>query len=148
MIRGIAAIFWLGFFMAISFMEAPLKFTAPGITVAQGVQIGRIVFGALNKCEWVFLFLIIITCFFDRPEKRVLYLVVSVGLILLAETLWLLPQLDVHATEFIAGRQPESEDIHWIYIIFEIAKVPMLFMVGWQEIAGKVRQRFKMNLNR
>jgi hypothetical protein len=138
-IRGITAIFWLGFFMAISFMEAPLKFTAPGLTIAEGVQIGRIIFGVLNKCEWSFLLLIITTCFFNRPRKAVLYFIIIAGAILLAETVWLLPKLDIRATQYVSGHQRQGKDIHWIYILLEIVKVPFLFMIGWQELAGKWR---------
>ena len=138
-VRGIAAIFWLGFFMAISFMEAPLKFTAPGITIAQGVQIGRVIFGVLNKCEWAFLLLIVITCFFSRPHTRVWYFIIIAGTILLAETAWLLPQLDIRSTQYISGQQRQGKDIHWVYILLEIVKVPFLFMIGWLELAGKWR---------
>lgn len=44
---------WLGMVLAISFLEAPLKFRAPGLTVAVGLGIGRIVFRALNTVELV-----------------------------------------------------------------------------------------------
>ena len=48
---GVAAIFvWLGMVFAISFLEAPLKFRAPGITIPLGLGIGRLVFRALNIC--------------------------------------------------------------------------------------------------
>jgi hypothetical protein len=48
----IAALFlWAGLVAGISFLEAPLKFTVPHITVALGVGIGRVVFHALNKVE-------------------------------------------------------------------------------------------------
>ena len=139
-IRGMAAIFWLGFFMAISFMEAPLKFTAPGITVAQGVQIGRIVFGMLNKCEWGLLLIVLCSCLFNRPGTLVMSCVVVVCVILLAETFWLLPVLDARATQYIAGHQQQDTDIHWLYIIFEILKVPMLFIIGWKGVMGAWRK--------
>jgi len=46
---GVAAPFvWLGMVVAISFVETPLKFRAPGITVPLGLGIGRLVFRALN----------------------------------------------------------------------------------------------------
>src|SRR5690606_36566238 len=49
---AIAAVFtWLGMVVAISFIEAPLKFRAPGVTVPVGLGIGRIVFRALNRAE-------------------------------------------------------------------------------------------------
>ena len=51
---AVAAVFiWLGMVLAISFLEAPLKFRAPGITVQLGLGIGRLVFRALNTCEAV-----------------------------------------------------------------------------------------------
>jgi hypothetical protein len=51
---AVAATFvWLGMVLAISFLEAPLKFRAPGITVPLGLGIGRLVFRALNACELV-----------------------------------------------------------------------------------------------
>ena len=49
-----AAVFvWLGMVLAISFLEAPLKFRAPGVTIQLGLAIGRLVFRALNICEVV-----------------------------------------------------------------------------------------------
>ena len=42
---------WLGMVLAISFVEAPLKFRAPGVTLPIGLGIGRLVFRALNAVE-------------------------------------------------------------------------------------------------
>jgi hypothetical protein len=42
---------WLGMVLAISFLEAPLKFRAPGVTIPIGLGIGRLVFRALNAVE-------------------------------------------------------------------------------------------------
>lgn len=51
---AVAAVFvWLGMVLAISFLEAPLKFRAPGVTLPIGLGIGRLVFKALNVCEVV-----------------------------------------------------------------------------------------------
>jgi uncharacterized membrane protein (DUF485 family) len=50
----ICTFLWIGFVCAISFMEAWLKFRAPGITVPLGLGIGRLIFNALNKVELVF----------------------------------------------------------------------------------------------
>lgn len=104
MIRSISAIFWLGFFMAISFMEAPLKFTATDLSMAEGLQIGKIVFGMLNHCEWAFLVVILITCFAKKPGKQESYLIATAGIILLFETVWLLPVLDLDANRIINAK--------------------------------------------
>lgn len=44
---------WIGLIIGISFIEAPLKFTAPGITIPLGLGIGRRVFLAMNITEIV-----------------------------------------------------------------------------------------------
>jgi hypothetical protein len=44
---------WVGLVLAISFLEAPLKFRAPGVTIPIGLGIGRLVFRALNTVEVV-----------------------------------------------------------------------------------------------
>lgn len=140
-IRNITAIFWLGFFMAISFMEAPLKFTAPNLGLAEGLQIGKIIFGALNKCEWIFLLVILMTCFIKKTSKRELYLIIVISTIMVVETVWLLPLLDAGANRIING-QPSGDGIsHWLYVLLEIVKVPVLLLIGLEggmnkEISG------------
>jgi hypothetical protein len=46
--------------LAISFMEAPLKFRAPDVTLRIGLGIGRLIFRALNNVEAIFA---------DTPEQ-------------------------------------------------------------------------------
>jgi hypothetical protein len=43
---------WLGMVLAISFLEAPLKFRAPNVTLQIGLGIGRLVFRALTPSRW------------------------------------------------------------------------------------------------
>ena len=57
---------WAGFICAISFMESWLKFRAPGITMPVGLSIGKLVFSALNKIEWIFTFVIVINIFCEH----------------------------------------------------------------------------------
>lgn len=47
-IGAAVAFVWLGMVLAVSFLETPLKFRAPGITVPLGLGIGRLVFRALT----------------------------------------------------------------------------------------------------
>lgn len=129
-IRSITAIFWLGFFTAISFMEAPLKFTAPSLSMAEGLKIGRIIFRSLNICEWSFLLIIFITVIVKRTTRKEFYLIIIVSVILAVETGWLLPILDQRAAMVIRGQQPAGHSAHWAYIILEIIKVPVLLLIG------------------
>ncbi len=122
---------WFGAIGAISFMEAPLKFTAPNITLPLGLGIGRIVFQTLNKIEIVFAVLMIIALFIKRPKTRFpLYTFsVIVGLLLL-ETFWLLPVLDARATEVINGTAAPFSNSHFIYIVFDAIKILLLLALG------------------
>lgn len=92
----ICTFLWVGFVCAISFMEAWLKFRAPGINLPLGLGIGRIVFNALNKVEWVFALMIIINIFLNTSDIlkwQNLSFVVPL-ILLLIQTFWLLPALD------------------------------------------------------
>ena len=50
-VAAAATLIWLGMVLAISFLEAPLKFRAEGLELRVGLAIGRIVFRALNFAE-------------------------------------------------------------------------------------------------
>ena len=60
---------WLGMVLAISFLEAPLKFRSPGITVPLGVGIGRLVFRALNAVEGAFAVVLVVGVFAGSPRS-------------------------------------------------------------------------------
>lgn len=137
-IRKVFAIFWLGFFMAISFLETPLKFTAPGITMAQGVAIGHVIFDALNKAEWVFLLVIIATSIRTFPERSTVIAIGILIVLLSMETFWLLPVLDARAMNFIETGIRGPQALHWVFIAAEILKIPMLLWIGWPETEKKI----------
>jgi len=49
LIQYVVAILWIGFVLAISFMETPVKFRAQSLPKNIAVDVGRTVFWALNK---------------------------------------------------------------------------------------------------
>lgn len=70
---AVALIFvWLGKVLANSFLEAPLKFGAPGVTLQIGLGIGRLVFRALNSAEVVFAVIIAIALTPTHPPVGVI----------------------------------------------------------------------------
>ena len=65
---AVAALFtWFGMVAAISFLEAPLKFRAPGVTLPIGLGIGRLVFRALNICEVALATVVVVAVVLGRP---------------------------------------------------------------------------------
>lgn len=122
---------WFGAIGAISFMEAPLKFTAPNITLPLGLGIGRIVFQTLNKVEIVLALLLIISVFVQRPKgKSWIYFIAAALSLLFLETVWLLPVLDERAMQVINGNAPPFSNAHIIYIVFDAVKFLSLFALG------------------
>lgn len=129
---------WGGAVMVISFMEAPLKFTAPNITVELGLGIGRIVFHALNKLELFFAFSIVLSFVFIEVKNWQRLVLGIIVFILLYETLILLPQLDERAELLLAGNPQPPSYHHWLYIILDFLKVVGLFFLGFKLLTEKI----------
>ena len=131
-IAVIAAFLWIGFVCAISFMEAWLKFRAPGVTLSLGLGIGRLVFSALNKIELIMALTIIASLVVAKNtlfiSQNLLFFIPL--LLLLTQTLWLLPALDRRAINSIKGAAPGKSTLHFYYVGMEIAKVICLFIFG------------------
>lgn len=124
---------WFGLIGGISFMEAPLKFQAPNITLPLGLGIGRLVFYALNKIEIILAILMLITFVKVKLKGKFAHFSFDVIVFLLfLETVWLLPVLDAQAIEVINGTAaPVSNSYtHFIYIAFDAIKFVLLFALG------------------
>ncbi|MBO9617859.1 MAG: hypothetical protein J7539_02390 [Niabella sp.] len=123
---------WIGFVCAISFMEAWLKFKAPGVTIPVGLGIGKLVFGALNKTEWVFAVAIGLHLAIDSAPlwiKSNLFFALSF-FILLLQTIWLLPALDNRAKLLIQELPAPSSNLHFYFVAAEVIKVISLSAFG------------------
>jgi len=121
---------WLGFVLAISFLEAWLKFQAPGITIPLGLGIGRLVFFALNKTEWFFAVLILLMQIKSGNWKQIRMEWSALLIILLLQTFWLLPLLDARAEKVIQMVEIEPSNLHYYYVALEMIKVLILFVFG------------------
>lgn len=125
-------------------METPLKFKAPNITLPLGLGIGRIVFSALNKVEIVLAVLLLISFFFVRPQNK--FALASFGviaLLLVLETIWLLPVLDARAAQVIAGSAAPHSNAHLFYVAFEVIKFILLFALGVSLIKSYLKLELK-----
>lgn len=130
---AIACIFtWIGFVCAISFMEAWLKFRAPGITLSLGLGIGRLVFNTLNKIEWILAAGILLDLIISKKKLLTTgHIALLIPLLLLAvQTLWLLPVLDARAEAYLQGSVPAPSRLHIYYVSMEAIKVISLFISG------------------
>ena len=121
---------WLGMVLAISFLEAPLKFGAPGVTVPIGLGIGRVVFRALNTVETV-LAAVVVVCLVvdppDIPERVALIVVVAV---LLAQLVGVRPRLARRTAAVLAGHDAPRSHAHHAFVALEAVKVVALLVAG------------------
>lgn len=125
-VRYMSTLIWIGFLLGISFLEAPLKFQAPSVTLPIGLEIGQLVFGALNKVEWILFLCLMLSLIFANATRKSKTLTVLLGVILLFQTFYLLPTLDERATLIISGYNPPPSNVHFYYVGLEVVKLLLL----------------------
>jgi hypothetical protein len=127
---------WLGMVLGISFLETPLKFQAPGITLPLGLGIGRLVFRALNATEITLATVLLAALLAYRPGFAGWALLGISGALLATQTGLLRPRLDRRAAQIITGDTPPPSRLHLAYIALEILKVAALVALGTLLITG------------
>ncbi|MGI9157316.1 MAG: hypothetical protein ACR2FG_11895 [Marmoricola sp.] len=121
---------WLGMVLAISFLETPLKFQAPGVTTQIGLGIGRLVFRALNAVETVLAVVLLVSIVLDPPPARVL---VTVGIAiasLVGQLVVVRPLLSRRTAAVLAGKDGPRSHVHYAYVGLELVKVVALALGG------------------
>ncbi len=121
---------WLGMVLAISFLEAPLKFRAPHVTLQIGLGIGRLVFRALNIVEVVFA-LVLAAIAVSGPAP--LRIIVAFGVVVAALAVQLLavrPRLTHRSDQVLAGLDAPRSRAHYVYVGLEVVKVVALIVAG------------------
>jgi hypothetical protein len=121
---------WLGMVLAISFLETPLKFRAPGVTVPIGLGIGRLVFRALNIVETIFAFTLLLAICLDMPTMPI-GITASFALMALALQLVVIrPRLTARSNAILGGLDAPRSRAHYAYIGLEALKVVVLMLTG------------------
>ncbi|WP_435158468.1 hypothetical protein [Amycolatopsis sacchari] len=131
---AVALVFrWLGMVVAISFIEAPLKFRAPGVTIRLGLGIGRIVFRALNAVETVLAADVLVTVLFGHPTVPALTLTGAAVAVLVLQLGVIRPWLSRRTDRVLAapdGQDPPRSRAHLAYVAAESVKVLVLLALG------------------
>ena len=124
---------WLGMVLAISFLEAPLKFRAPGITVPPGPGTGRLVFQALNIAEVTLAVTLTAAMPAGNPgagDGTGTAILIALWILLAGQAAVLRPRLDRHARLILACRNPPRSRQHLACILLEGGKVMLLPALG------------------
>lgn len=129
---------WLGMVLAISFIEAPLKFRAPGVTVPLGLGIGRLVFRALNAVEVVLAVTLLVATGLGHPPVRLVVAAVVAVALLAVQLVVVRPRLNRRSDRVLAGAGDEVARSrgHYAYIALEVLKVAALVTSGVMALAA------------
>lgn len=115
-LRLVIPAIWLGLIIAISFVETPLKFQAPGITLELGLGIGRLVFFAMNTTALVLVAILTLAMIRPRASRLQWGLLIGLWVVLLTEVLIIRPPLNARTDAVIAGVDTGGSLWHYFYI--------------------------------
>lgn len=118
---------WAGMVLAISFLEAPLKFRAPGVTTVLGLGIGRLVFAALERVQLGLAALLLIAAAVLGPGAAVLAWLGAAVALLAVQVLVIRPPLRRRSDRVLAGEELPRSHAHYWYIAAEVTKLVALF---------------------
>ncbi|RSD11798.1 hypothetical protein [Amycolatopsis eburnea] len=124
---------WLGLVIGISFIEAPLKFRAPGVTIPLGLGIGRLVFRALNVVECVLAAGLVVAVAVGGFATPASVLVIAVLVLLAIQLAVVRPRLNRRTDRVLSapdGAELPRSRAHLAYVGAEVLKVAALVALG------------------
>ncbi|MBX3194610.1 MAG: hypothetical protein KF727_05865 [Microbacteriaceae bacterium] len=138
-VQAAIAFVWLGMVLGISFLEAPLKFRAPGVTVALGVGIGRLVFRALNIVEAVFALVLLVTVAIALPAVPWpgTAAIAAVTVVLAIGAGVLRRRMDARVLRGNVSDGQPRHALHIGYVVLECVKAVLLLAIGIIALLGR-----------
>jgi hypothetical protein len=125
---------WFGMTAGISLLATPIRFSASTITRSVALDVGQVVFAALNKAEFVALIILLILVRLSGKARELWAGCGALALILIAQSMWLLPELSARTQQIIAGAVPPPSYVHGAYSIFELSKLLLLLYLGFRSM--------------
>ncbi|MCV7317183.1 hypothetical protein H7J77_16720 [Mycolicibacillus parakoreensis] len=127
---------WVGMVAGIAFIEAPLKFRAPNVTLQIGLGIGRLVFRALNTVEGIFAGLLAILVIVSPPRPLVIAAFAVALAMLVVQLAVVRPRLNKRSDRVLAGYDGPRSRVHYVYVALELIKLTALLTAGALLLAG------------
>lgn len=133
--RFAVPVLWFGLVVGISFIEAPLKFQAPGITIPLGLGIGRLVFLALNMVESLLLVTLLLLSFLPlarRVSAARARWIIALAAVFVIKVAVIRPPLNSRTDQVLAGADPGQSPWHYLYIAADVLTLCLLIAVAVQ----------------
>lgn len=122
---------WVGMTVGVSMIATPVRFTAETITRPIALDVGRVVFAALNKAELAALLILLIIVRASGRATRYWGFCGALALIVIAQSAWLTPELAERTQMIISGVEPPKSYAHAIYSSMELLKIGLLVYLGF-----------------
>ncbi|BBY53909.1 hypothetical protein H7J07_04580 [Mycobacterium koreense] len=127
---------WLGMVAGIAFIESPLKFRAPNVTLQIGLGIGRLVFRALNTVEGIFAGVLVVLVIVTPPATPIMVAFAVAMTMLLLQLAAVRPRLNKRSDQVLAGYEGPRSHAHYVYVGLELIKLTALLIAGSLLLAG------------
>lgn len=135
---------WFGLTAGITLLESPARFATGSLTRTAALDLGRVVFGLLNKVEIAALVATLLIVRISGMSRKFLVECALLTLIVVAQSVWLLPELSARSSLIVAGAEPGPSYVHGAYVIAELLKFAVLLTLGFRSLApidsGPVRK--------
>jgi hypothetical protein len=128
---------WLGMTLGVSMIATPVRFTAGSITRPIALDVGRVVFAALNKAELLAVVLLLIIVRASGRSQTLWAWCSVLALIVIAQGAWLIPELAARTDIVLAGAEPPPSHAHAIYSTLELAKMAILLYLGGRSLSER-----------
>lgn len=114
---------WAGMTIGVTMIATPARFTASTITRPIALDVGRVVFAALNKAELAALVILLIVVRASGAAARLWSICAALALIVIAQSTWLGPELADRTQMIINGVEPAKSYAHALYSTLELLKI-------------------------
>lgn len=121
----ITALLWSGMMLGIS-LESWVKFKTPSLMKPVGLDVGRTVFSAFHKAQFILLIILIVSGFIASLFPGSWLVVGLIALILVLQSVWIFPILSSRVDAIMAGAKISKSHLHTLYGILEVAKLALL----------------------
>ena len=128
------SLIWFGMTAGVSLLATPVRFTATTLTRPVALDVGRVVFAALNKAEFVALIILLVIVRMTGKARELWAFCGILTLILMAQSIWLLPELAARTDLIIAGIAPAPSIAHAAYSTLELSKLLLLLYMGFRSL--------------
>jgi hypothetical protein len=132
---GWVCLTWFGMTAGVSLLAVPAQFAASAATRPVSLDVARAIFTALNKAELVALILLLIVVRVSGNARRWFAAGLVLALIVLLQTVWLLPELAERSSMILSGTEPPPSIAHAAYSTLELVKLGTLLILGLAAIS-------------